>query len=251
MVLNFSSIDRSTLLGRAIRWPLSLIPAKTRLPIVQGTLRGYRWIVGSSNHGCWLGSYESDQQALFKKWIKEGDVVFDVGAHVGFYTLLSSHLVGNRGRVIAFEPIAENLNYLKQHLEINSVDNVEVVEAIVSDRDGHCRLSSGPSSSMWHMDAQGELEVQTISLDGLILRRKLPTPNLIKMDIEGAEFLALNGSTRVINEFHPVIILSTHGLDVHQKCCNFLESAGYGLTPIGGKSIDECRELLAVYGDIS
>ena len=247
MVLNFSSIDESTLLGRAIRWPLSLIPAKTRLPIIQGTLRGHRWIVGSSNHGCWLGSYECDQQAIFKQWINEGDVVFDVGAHVGFYTLLSSILVGNSGQVVAFEPIPKNINYLKQHLKINSISNVEIVEAAVSDRHGHDRLSSGPSSSMWHFDAQGELEVQTINLDELVLSATLPPPNLIKMDIEGAEFLALSGSTRVVNEFHPVVILSTHGLDVHQKCCNFLESAGYDLTPIGRTYIDECRELLAVY----
>lgn len=248
MVLNFSSINRGTLLGRVVRWPLSLIPAKTRLPIVQGPLRGHRWIVGSSNHGCWLGSYECDQQALLEKWTNEGDVVFDVGAHVGFYTLLGSLLVGSRGQVVAFEPIAENLNYLKQHLEINSVSNVEIVEAAVSDRHGHDRLSSGPSSSMWHFDAQGELEVQTVSLDELVLNKKLPPPDLIKMDIEGAEVLALNGSTRVVNEFHPVLIISTHGFDVHQRCCSILESAGYHLTPIGRASIDECRELLAVYG---
>ncbi len=248
MVLNFSSINRSTLLGRAVRWPLSLIPAKARLPIVQGPLRGHRWIVGSSNHGCWLGSYECEQQALLEKWIGEGDVVFDVGAHVGFYTLLGSLLVGSTGRVIAFEPIPENVAYLKQHLEINSVSNVQIVEAAVSERHGKARLSNGPSSSMWHLDARGELEVQTISLDELVLDQKLPPPDLIKMDIEGAEALALNGSTRVISEFHPVVLLSTHGYDVHQRCCSFLESAGYCLAPIGRASIHECRELLAVYG---
>jgi len=248
MILNFSSIGRNTLLGRVIRWPLSLIPAKTRLPVLQGALRGQRWIVGSSNHGCWLGSYERNQQALFKEFIKEGDVVFDIGAHVGFYTLLGSLLVGSRGRVVAFEPIPENLGYLKQHLEINSVSNVEIIEAAVSDRRGHDRLSSGPSSSMWHLDAQGELEVPTINLDELVLNEKLPPPNLIKMDIEGAEFLALSGSARVIEEFHPVLILSTHGYEIHYRCRSFLESAGYRLTPISRALIDESRELLAVYG---
>ncbi len=248
MVLNFSGIDRSTLLGRAIRWPLTLIPSETRLPIMQGTLRGLRWIVGSSNNGCWLGSYERNQQILFEKWVKEGDIVFDVGAHVGFYTLLGSVLVGGRGQVVAFEPVPKNLSYLKKHLQINSVSNVEVVEAAVSDRHGHVRLSSGPSSSMWHFDAQGELEVQTVSLDELVLSAKLPPPDVVKMDIEGAEFLALNGSARVVREFHPVLFLSTHGIDVHQKCCRFLESAGYRLTPIGQTSLDKCRELLAVYG---
>lgn len=248
MIFNFSDIGRDTLVGRAVRLPLSLIPAETQLPIMQGALRGRRWIVGSSNHGCWLGSYEHNQQILLAKYLKEGDVIFDIGAHVGFYSLLGSVLVGGRGQVIAFEPAPKNLNYLKKHLQINSVINVEVVEAAVSDRHGHVRLSSGPSSSMWHIDAQGELEVQTVSLDELVLNAKLPPPNVIKMDIEGAEFLALNGSARVVKEFHPVLLLSTHGIDVHQKCCRFLKSAGYRLTPIGQTSLDKCRELLAVYG---
>lgn len=248
MVLNFSDLDRSTLLGRAIRWPLSLIPAETRIPILQGALRGLRWIVGSSNHGCWLGSYERNQQVLFEKWIKEGDIVFDVGAHVGFYTLLGSILVGDRGKVVAFEPIPRNLSYLKKHLQINSVRNVEIVEVAVSDRHGSIRLSSGPSSSMWHLDSQGALEVPSVSLDEIVLNAKVPPPNVIKMDIEGAEFLALKGAARVVREFHPVLILSTHGIVIHQKCCKFLELAGYRLTPIGQTSLAKCRELVAVYG---
>jgi hypothetical protein len=100
---------------------------------------------------------------------------------------------------------------------------------------------------MWHFDAQGSLEVRTIRLDDLVLDEKLPPPNLIKMDIEGAEVLALHGCAGVIDAFHPVFMLSTHGPDVHQSCCRILKSAGYNLTPIGVASIDECRELIAVH----
>jgi len=203
--------------------------------------------VGSSNHGCWLGTYELNHQILFEKLVKEGDVIFDVGAHVGFYSLLGSVLVGGKGQVVAFEPEPKNLSYLKKHLQINSISNVEVVEAAVSDRRGRARLSSGPSSSMWYIDAQGELEVQAVSLDDLVLNEKLPPPNVIKMDVEGAEFLALNGSAKVVSMFHPIFILSTHGSEVHQKCCRLLETAGYQLTPIGQESLNECRELLAIY----
>jgi FkbM family methyltransferase len=215
---------------------------------MQGPLKGRRWIVGSSNHGCWLGSYERDQQVVLQKYVEEGHVMFDIGAHVGFYTLLGSVLVGDRGRVVAFEPVPGNLYYLKNHLRLNSVGNVEVVEAAVSDCHGHIRLSSGSSSSMWHIDVRGELEVRTISLDELVLNGEIPPPNVIKMDIEGAELLALNGSAKVIREFHPVIVLSTHGTDAHQGCCRFLETAGYGLFPIDRTSLDECRELFAVHG---
>lgn len=64
------------------------------VPVLQGSLRGRKWIVGSSNHGCWLGSYEWKKQRLFTRTVSSGDVVFDIGAHVGFYTLLASVLVG-------------------------------------------------------------------------------------------------------------------------------------------------------------
>jgi protein-L-isoaspartate O-methyltransferase len=147
MVMGFSAIDRRTWLGRAVRWPLSLIPPGTRLPIMQGRLRGYRWIVGSSTHGCWLGSYEREQQRVLERRLASGDVVFDIGSHVGFYTLLASVLVGERGRVVAFEPIPESLRYLDTHLRINAIGNVEVIAAAVSDRAGRARVAAGAASA--------------------------------------------------------------------------------------------------------
>ncbi|MHB9011046.1 MAG: hypothetical protein ACYC49_02335 [Ignavibacteriaceae bacterium] len=92
--MNISKISYKSIIGRLIRLPLKLIPAKTVLPIMQGPLKGKKWIKGSSINGCWLGSYENDKQILFREYIKEGMVVYDIGANAGFYTLLSSLLVG-------------------------------------------------------------------------------------------------------------------------------------------------------------
>lgn len=248
MVVNFSALDRRSLLGRFMRWPLRLIPAHARLPIMQGRLRGLRWIAGSSNHGCWLGSYERDQQRVFESWVDKGDTVYDVGAHAGFYTLLGSVLVGSEGRVVAFEPVGENLNYLETHLRINAVSNVEIVRAAVSDRAGRIRLTRGPSSSMWLLHSQGELEVEAVRLDDLVMNGRLPPPDVIKMDIEGAELLALQGSVNVLECHRPVVILSTHGPEVRAHCCELLDSAGYRLTSIGGGSLEQSDTLLAVHG---
>ena len=99
--MNFSAIPFKTLYGKILRLPLRLIPKNMKLPILQGKLRGEKWIVGSSNHGCWLGSYEYKQRILFEKTIIRGSVIFDIGAHVGFYTLLASKLVGPKGKVFA------------------------------------------------------------------------------------------------------------------------------------------------------
>jgi FkbM family methyltransferase len=136
--------------------------------ILQGPLRGKKWIVGSSNHGCWLGSYEYEKRRLFERALREGFTVFDVGAHVGFYTLLASVLVGAKGKVFAFEPLPRNLHYLKEHLRRNRVENVSVVEAAVSDRSGFAAFEEGLYDSGGHLAAAGRLRVPTVTLDELV-----------------------------------------------------------------------------------
>src|SRR5580765_1322501 len=102
---NLSGISRETLIGKLLRAPLRLLPRTAAVPILQGPLRGKKWIVGSGTHGCWLGSYEYDKQKLFQKTVRSGDVVYDVGANAGFYSLLASLLVGEKGHVYSFEPL--------------------------------------------------------------------------------------------------------------------------------------------------
>lgn len=117
--MNLSGIPRRSVLGRVLRAPLRLIPPGTVLPVLQGRLRGARWIVGAGTHGCWLGSYEYGKRRLFERLVRPGQVVWDVGANAGFYTLLASRLVGSTGSVVAIEPLPRNLSYLRRHLELN------------------------------------------------------------------------------------------------------------------------------------
>jgi len=71
-MLNFSKISSDSIIGKFLRFPLKLLPQNMIVPIIQGKLRGKKWIVGSSNHGCWLGSYEYEKQVLFSKIVQEG-----------------------------------------------------------------------------------------------------------------------------------------------------------------------------------
>src|SRR5690348_9557213 len=107
------------MIGRLARAPLRLVPKKMIVPILQGPLRGKKWIAGSSNHGCWLGTYELGTQRLFCRIVKPGDVVYDIGANVGFYTLLASVCAGPSGRVYSYEPLPENIAGLRKHISIN------------------------------------------------------------------------------------------------------------------------------------
>lgn len=172
--MNFSGIPKSSILGRILRLPLRALPKELRVSILQGPLRGKRWIVGASTHGCWLGSYEYANQRLFSKTIRPGSVVYDVGAHVGFYTLLAATLVGPQGHVVAFEPVPRNIGYLREHLKLNGITNVTVVEAAAGAGEGSAWFDEGPTSSMGHLSATGGLRVHTVRIDEMVAAGKIP-----------------------------------------------------------------------------
>lgn len=243
--VNFSGISRGSIFGRLVRAPLRLIPSGMKMPIIQGPLKGKRWIAGSHNHGCWLGSYEFDKQQLFIESIAAGNVVFDVGANVGYYTLLASQLVGPSGRVYSFEPLPRNLKYLREHIRINKLGNVDVLDEAVSDREGTVKFDDQAGSATGSISDRGQLTVKTVSLDDLVRTSVARRPQFIKIDVEGGEALVLRGAEKLLRESHPVIFLATHGAQVHAECVRFLQSCGYSLRAIGGATIESTDELLA------
>ena len=215
------------------------------MPILQGKLRGKKWIIGSSNIECALGSYEYEKRILFEKIISKSMVVYDIGANVGFYTLLASELVGKSGKVIAFEPMPGNLKCLRKHLEINKCTNVMVIDAAVSDKCGTVRFSEGQNNSVGHISENGNLAFNAVSIDTLIRDEIIAPPNCIKMDIEGAELLALKGAKSMLINYNPNILLATHSPELHISCCDFLISLGYKLKALCGDDLNNTDEIFA------
>lgn len=232
-------------LGKLARFCVNFIPEERALPIIYGNLRGKKWIVNSASYGCWTGTYEPEKQTVFQSLVTEGNVVFDIGAHVGFYTLLASALVGPTGKVFAFEPLPRNIIYIKKHLYLNKVTNAAVVEIAVSDKDGTSSFRERADSSMGHFSEDGELQVKTVRLDKLIETEKMPVPDYIKIDVEGAEIKVLAGAKNTLKKFSPTLFLATHGSDIYYECVEVLEELGYNLKLIDHK--DEFRrcEILA------
>lgn len=242
-MIKFFKSDFKSPLGKLLRLPLKLIPDKTVLPILQGKLKGKKWIKGSSINGCWLGTYEFDKQQLFQKYVKPGMVIYDIGANAGFYTLLSSVLTGNSGKVFAFEPVPKNIYYIKQHLVLNKIENTVVVDKAVSDKITTLKFTLSTNPSMGHFSEEGEIEVETISLDEFV-KQGNPPPDLIKMDIEGAEFDALNGAKKILKTKKPIIFLATHGDEVKKKCLGLLKELNYKIEIIGNCSIEKADEFV-------
>jgi len=245
-MVNLSGISSSSFAGKLLRYPLRLIPSGTRVPILQGSIKGWYWIVGSGNHGYWLGSYEHAHRRQFEKHVFKDNVVYDVGAHVGFYTLLASSLVGDGGHVVAFEPLSENQKYLNLHLSMNRVTNVTVVNKAVSDRVDIVQFHRHENSTMGGISSDGEMSVPSTSLDEWLEHSEIPPPNCIKIDVEGAECLVLEGAQKILSTYRPTIFLSTHGESVHTWCCRFLERFEYDLMPLDSSEIQLCSSLLAL-----
>lgn len=215
------------------------------MPILAGALRGRWWLVQSRGKigRVLTGRYEPEQTELFRRWLAPGDVVLDVGAHAGYYTVLSAVLTGSAGRVWAFEPDPVNARFLREHVRINGLANVTLEQAAVSDRNGVAHFAHGGGSGTGHLDEQGALEVPTVRLDDFCERHGI-APRAIKIDVEGAELGVLAGAAETLRSHRPVLFLSTHGADVHARCMEQLRAAGYRLAPVLGGDLETTTELL-------
>lgn len=141
---------------------------------------------------------------IFKKVVKQGDIVVDVGASLGFYTLLAAKLVGEKGKVYAFEPEPTNYSLLLKNIEINGYDNVIAVQKAVFSTTGTIRLFLDPGDvgghSLYQSDgSRKSIEIESITLDEFF-ESKEQRIDVIKMDIEGAEQAAFLGMERILRE---------------------------------------------------
>ena len=245
-MINFSIIPERHVIGKLLRFPLRCIPNSAEVPILQGPLRGKKWIAGASNHGCWLGSYELCKQKRIRDLVHPGMTCFDIGANVGFYTLLFATLTGPEGIVVAFEPLPSNCRILQQHIEINGYQNVVVQEIALSNMNGETGFMAGDSNSTGHLATTGELRVKCCRLDTLIEEGRTPAPHVIKLDVEGSEQFVLEGAMGLIRRHKPTIFVATHGPEAHRQCCRQLSGIGYAIQAVDGRQVDSTDELVAI-----
>jgi FkbM family methyltransferase len=176
---------------------------------------------------------EPEQTSAFISNLNEGQVLFDVGANVGYYTILGAKLVGSRGRVIAFEPVVRNIVYLYRHILLNKARNVSIISAACSDTLSLAAFSRGDNYATGFLEVNGlkrnENEaflVPTVTID--IAVRQLGTyPDVIKVDVEGAELTVLKGAHMTLHKAKPKIFLSTHSDNLRSESLEYLKARGY------------------------
>lgn len=185
------------------------------------------------------GRYEPETTKLFKKMVKRGGIIVDIGAHIGYFTRLAAKHVGKKGYVYAFEPDSEN----RSLLEKNSAryGNVFVYGAAITDREGrvpfyHVTGSTGCHSTVAQENAE-RVEVPSITLDGFMQETGIGRADIIKIDIEGGEMSALKGMAqtlankpKLIIEYNPAALARSG--DRPETLLEHLAARGYTLHAI-------------------
>jgi FkbM family methyltransferase len=175
-----------------------------------------------------FGAYEPIESYLFTSLIKPGMTVIDAGANVGQYSLLASTLVELNGSVHCFEPVPTTFFILNSNVENNKISNIYLNQAALSNESKKIKLSLDKqmvnnigSYSMGVTDnILEEIESISISLDEYIASKSIKKVDLVKMDIEGAEFFALLGMQNIIERDYPTILI-----EINRNALEKLESS--------------------------
>jgi len=165
-------------------------------------------------------------------------VVFDVGANVGYVSLLSARLSGKSGKVFAFEALPANVARLRQNISINSLESrITVTHAAVIDNVQPVTFLTHPSGAMGKAlgsagrDEQysGRITVPGLALDTFVYDENNPAPDIIKMDIEGGEGSALAGMPRLLAEKKPILLIELHGEKAARQVWNYLQQHHFSM----------------------
>ena len=199
------------------------------------------------NRSFWLRDplmLEAFPMNFLKHLINPGDVVFDIGSNIGLYMRFELECF-NAGKVVAFEPMADNFKLLKRNIQLSSnPESVMSLPFAIADFDGKADfqvddVQTATASLDIVTNGQASLgrrqlglepliqKVQCHKLDTLISQDKIPAPDVIKIDVEGAELLVLKGAVDSIKKYKPDFMIELHGKEVARDVCLFLIDLGY------------------------
>lgn len=207
------------------------------------------------------GVFEQHETELVKKEIKKGDIILDIGANIGYYTLIFAKSVGEEGKVFAFEPEPDNFALLKKNVEINDYKNVILVQKAISNKTGRTKLylcEEGPGDHRIYdwLDGRQSIEIEVIRLDDYF-KDYDGKIDFIKMDIQGAEGEAIQGmpnlldknkTVKIITEFAP-LWLKRSGIEPEEYLKLLLKHDFklYRINKEKIKPVVNLRKLLEIY----
>lgn len=245
-IMQFAAFEVTSFLARHTptergRWRLAKVAASAarKLAAPRGerrlrTRHGFRMAVNLSDwlgrHLYAVGEYEAATTHVIGTLCEPGATVIDVGANAGYFTMLASQRVGNRGQVYAFEPVQINRLRVQENMLLNRTSNVTLRSEAASSRKGTTTFFTGPvdhrglSSLRPLRNASESFEVQTVRLDDFV-----PTDrrvSLVKIDVEGAEQHVLSGMLGIMRRDAPDVVLEVTD--------DFLQTMGHSALSLVG-----------------
>jgi FkbM family methyltransferase len=220
--------------------------------IVSGPLRGHKMVLGPDDRNAYLvNTYEPMTVELAQQLCQPGMHVLDMGAHVGYFSLLFSVLVGPAGQVYTLEPNPENLKKIRAMIEINRLQNIRVFPFAASDQSGEVQFITENTGSMGHIatlpseNRAAAVTVRAVRMDDLACDQGIDRIDLIKMDVEGAELKALASMAGLIGRCHPTIICEWHPAVAGPDYAAIFEQLGYHCEALEPVSTTEPFHVLA------
>jgi FkbM family methyltransferase len=187
----------------------------------------------------YFGNFENDETELLQRLVRKDSVIIDVGANIGFYSVMLAKRVGS---VFSFEPSTREHELLCKNLTLNGLSNVKVFKQALGSRTGAEKLfindaNHGANSFVDSPSNEGSFEeVEVITLDDVMATESPSQIDLIKIDVEGWEHEVLKGSKKIIEKFRPVIFFESwksfkkpYSSDISEEI-DFLTSMNYCLT---------------------
>jgi len=191
--------------------------------------------------GIWTGTYESDFAEILADNVHDGDIAFDIGSWHGFFAGVMA-AQGAR-EVHAFEPLPRNGERIAHLVRLNPGKKIVLHQVAVGDKEGEMELEILPEDSMARLSesrfkrtasAGRAISVKLISIDQFVADGESPPPDVIKIDVEGAEMLVLNGARKTIEMHRPRLFIEVHSSELLDDCERFFELVAYRV-----QSLDE------------
>jgi FkbM family methyltransferase len=184
----------------------------------------------------WLGSYEPDLQAAVGELVRPGSILYDLGANIGYVSLLLPKAAGEGGHVYAFEALPENAERWRTNIRLDGMDSrLTLNNAAVPQAPGPVHFLVHASGGMGKLAGsagrddryRSEITVPGLSLDEFVYGQGNPPPQVVKMDIDGGEVLALPGMQRILAEARPLMLMDLHSPESSRVVWETLTAAGY------------------------
>jgi FkbM family methyltransferase len=220
------------------RWEALSYPARPTLVTTRAgcfEVRDYREYIQRNIY--FQGRYEIRETRLVERWLRPGDTFVDVGANIGWFTLLAARIVGTHGKVIAFEPSPPLHAHLQHNIELNDLEHVRAQRCAVGAAPGRAVLrgirerNQGTGSIVRGDNLSEGIEVDVVTLDGFLADTGTHRVRMLKIDVEGAEGLVLQGAADLLKS---------------QRCdCLIIEVVDSYLRATGGSSTLLCGQLRA------